>query len=273
MPELPEVETVRAGLSQEILPGTQIKGLCFHREGLRSPFPKFKNHEILGQEVKAIRRRAKYLLFFLEDKILLSHLGMTGSWRFKSEAMKHDHVEIDLEDKGTLVYRDPRRFGQFDILSASDWQRDRRFIHLGPEPLDPQKFTAELMLEKSRGRKTPVKTFIMDQKVVVGVGNIYASEALFWSKIDPRSPACNLQLQDWQVLVHKIRDVLGDAIAFGGSTISDFRQAGGSQGYFQNHHFVYACADQPCAICEQPISSTVLAGRSTFWCSSCQVMR
>ena len=136
MPELPEVETVKAGLSKEIPPGTEILGIRFHREGLRYPFPKLSNEKVRGQKIVKILRRAKYLLFFLDDMVLLSHLGMTGSWRFKDGPMKHDHIEIDLQGHRTLVYRDARRFGQFDLLNKKSWRKDRRFVSLGPEPLD-----------------------------------------------------------------------------------------------------------------------------------------
>ena len=141
---------------------------------------------------------------------------------------------------------------------------------LGPEPLDEQEFDSHYLFQVSRGRNVPLKSFIMDQKIVVGVGNIYASEALFRAKVHPLIPAGSLKLRQADTLVNSIRDVLLDSIAFGGTTISDFRQAGGSQGYFQNQLFVYGDEGSPCVYCDHPIASTVLAGRSTYWCSKCQ---
>jgi len=272
MPELPEVETVRRGLSAEIQPGTVVEDIIFNRPNLRGPLPFAGIKTAVGQPLSKIERRAKYLLLFLESQLLISHLGMTGSWRLKAESRKHDHVELKLSDGRTFVYRDPRRFGQFDIVSAKTWKEDRRFCALGPEPLDPEAFHAAYLLKVCADRKTPIKALIMDQRIVVGVGNIYASESLFWAGIHPLMPAGQLTTAQAHRLVFTIRDVLLDAIEAGGTTISDFRQAGGSEGYFQNQLFVYGSAGEPCSACDDLIASTVLAGRATYWCPKCQVL-
>lgn len=282
MPELPEVETVKRGLNQQIQKFSKIHSLRFLSPAIRNDLPFTKAPQASGQRILKISRRAKYLLFELDDLLLLSHLGMTGSWRFENfcqlsdldESPKlrdHDHIEICLEDGRVLVYRDPRRFGQFEILQKQGGLA-RRFKNLGPEPLDEGEFTGDYLFNETRKRKAPIKSLIMDQQIVVGVGNIYASEALFLAGINPNTAGDKLTLKAAKNLVYSIREVLGDAIEFGGSTISDFRQAGGSEGYFQNIHLVYNEAGYPCAECDSTISSRVIAGRSTYWCPKCQTL-
>ena len=269
MPELPEVETLKRGLEEILRPESEVKALRFLSPSLRGPLPVEKCSEVKAQKIVGIFRRAKYLFIELEEHYLLSHLGMTGSWRVKSSPRDHDHIEIDLSDGRTLVYRDPRRFGQFDILPKGLLNQDRRLKSLGPEPLG-EDFTGDYLFQIAKKKKTPIKSMIMDQRVVVGVGNIYASESLYLAQLNPFMKANRLNREQAERWVYWIRDVLEDAIAFGGTTLNDFRQAGGAEGYFQNRLFVYGEEGEPCAICDNPISSRVLTGRSTFWCSKCQ---
>ena len=270
MPELPEVETVCRGLEKIVGEQSEIKEVRLHRRGLRQDFNKKSIAKSHGQKITAIRRRAKYLLIELEKDLLVSHLGMTGSWRLKEDKRKHDHIEIYLQDGRCLVYHDPRRFGQFDLLPMGSWQQDQRFCALGPEPLDERHFTADYLLAKIEKSSSTIKGLIMDQKIVVGVGNIYASEALFLAGINPKTKGREIKKKQVRLLVHGIKEVLSEAIRCGGTTISDFRQAGGSKGYFQNHLYVYGKQGEKCCFCSSTIESQVIGGRNSFWCASCQ---
>ena len=270
MPELPEVETVRKGLSEILNEKPQIHSIRLGDKGLRKPFLKKEIKKAHGQKILSVFRRAKYLLFELEKNVLVSHLGMTGSWRLKEEKRNHDHVELKLTDGRTLVYRDPRRFGQFELLDKQLWQENIKFSSLGPEPLDKKSFHADYLHEKICNSKATIKSLIMDQKIVVGVGNIYASEALFLAGIPPMTKGQKVKHNTCSLLVESIREILQQAIECGGSTISDFRQAGGSEGYFQNFFYVYDRDGESCIYCSTSIKSQVIAGRSSFWCPGCQ---
>lgn len=267
MPELPEVETVARGLGR-LLAGSSIVRVQPLRADLRQPIPAALAG--VAGAVRGVRRRAKYLLIDLDPGSILCHLGMTGSWRLAppGDARPHDHCLIHLADGRRLAYRDPRRFGLLDWIPAG--QEHPALAHLGPEPLDEAGFTAGHLAARCRGRRTAIKALIMDQEVVVGVGNIYAQEALFRAGILPRRAAGRVQPARLAALVDEIRAVLTAAIAAGGSTISDFRQAGGEHGWFQQQHRVYGRGGQPCTACGSRLKAGAVAGRGTTWCPRCQ---
>lgn len=271
MPELPEVETVRHGL-EGLLKGAVIRRAHMLRPDIRFVIPADLPSKIAGQPVLGVRRRAKYLLIDTPSGTLLSHLGMTGTWRLSvpGQEDKHDHFYLDLFDGRRLAFRDPRRFGMIDWLAPGDEPIHPRLRTLGPEPLPGSDWSAEGLYLRSRGRKVGAKVFIMDQKVVVGVGNIYASEALFRARIRPSRPAGRLTKSDCERIVDAVCEVLEEAIKLGGSTISDFKGAGGGEGYFQSTFRVYGRAGRSCQVCGVTIRQKALGGRSTFWCGSCQ---
>ncbi len=272
MPELPEVETVRAGLERLLGTTAVIRTIDLRRADLRAPIPQELTVRFRDAPITAIRRRAKYLLFDTPRGSLLSHLGMTGTWRLAPAGNErlHDHCYLHLTDGRRLAYRDPRRFGLLDLVDIGGEATHPRLIDLGPEPLDPSAFSVDHLLDCCRGRKQALKPTIMDQQVVVGAGNIYAQEALFRAHLRPTRPAGRMTRAEAESLVGHIRSVLQEAIVAGGSTISDFRQAGGDGGYFQHNFQVYDRAGQPCASCGRPLYGAVVGGRGTTWCRQCQ---
>lgn len=272
MPELPEVETVRGGLALLLAARPVLRRIQLMRADLRAPIPKTLARRLRGQPIIAVRRRAKYLLFETPAGTLLCHLGMTGTWRLAppGDERIHDHCYLHFTDGRRLAYRDPRRFGLLDLVEPGRADEHPALAGLGPEPLDARAFTGAILAERCAGRKVAIKPLIMDQRVVVGVGNIYAAEALFRAGIRPSSVAGRVPRPRLDALVAAIRAVLREAIAAGGSTISDFRQAGGDSGYFQTRFQVYARAGKPCARCGAILRGAVLGGRSTVWCPRCQ---
>lgn len=287
MPELPEVENVRAGLAKIFATdgasheaSAVIAGVELRRADLRFEMPRDLSRKLSGETIRGVRRRAKYLMIDTDRYIVLNHLGMTGSWRLQQpgEALSvHDHVVFELQDHRRLVFRDPRRFGMLDLIKRNrdisgggDVDTHARLRNLGPEPLDPLAFNKEYLFTKSRRRQVPVKVFIMDQKVVVGVGNIYASEALFRARVSPLKKAARLSLVECERIQNAVVETLREAIAAGGSSIRDYRQADGERGVFQNSHLVYGRAGEPCVACKTPLKARVLGGRSTFYCVKCQ---
>jgi formamidopyrimidine-DNA glycosylase len=272
MPELPEVETVRSGLESQLSDHPTITSVKLMRGDIRFPVPPELPARLKNQKILGVRRRAKYLLIDTPSAILLSHLGMTGSWRFTSagDGDKHDHCYIELSDGRKLAFRDPRRFGMLDLIEPGREADHPRLKSLGPEPLDQNLFNAEYLFKKSRKRHVAVKSFIMDQKIVVGVGNIYASEALFRAGLRPQRLAGRLSQLDCERLVTAIQKVLNEAIIAGGSSIRDYRNASGEAGAFQDSHQVYERGAEPCRVCGTQIRSKVIGGRSTYWCPSCQ---
>ena len=272
MPELPEVETVRAGLAKLLGRRSRIERVELTRADLRAPIPAGFARRLAGQPITAVRRRAKYLLLDTPVVTMLCHLGMTGSWRVAAsgEERAHDHCYVHLTDGRRLAFRDPRRFGLLDLVEPGADATHRCLRDLGPEPLDKTAFTVEYLAATSRGRKQAIKPLIMDQRVVVGVGNIYAAEALFRAGIRPKRSAGRVSRASLAALVDAIRAILTQAIAAGGSTISDFRQAGGASGYFQHQFAVYDRAGQPCSVCAATLRGAVIGGRSTVWCPACQ---
>jgi len=272
MPELPEVETVRTGLDAA-LKGSKIAGVTLRRADLRIPFPENMAARLAGKTIESIRRRAKYLLFDLGGgDVLIAHLGMSGRFsvvpKFSKKLGTHDHVVITLTDGRALIYNDPRRFGLMTIAQSSELTSHPLFAALGPEPLEKEFSTAYLKLELTR-RNTAVKVALMDQALVVGVGNIYASEALFLAGIDPNIPAKTVADRA-KPIIAVIRKVLTDAIESGGSSLRDFMHVSGESGYFQHRFNVYGREGKPCFSCGEPVRSTRLSGRSTFFCPHCQ---
>jgi formamidopyrimidine-DNA glycosylase len=268
MPELPEVETVRRGLAP-LLVGQVLERVELTRTDLRAAIPHDFARRLTGQPVTAVRRRAKYLLFDTPAATALCHLGMTGTWREcpAGQERTHDHLYLSLANGRRLAFRDPRRFGLLDLVDPGDGHP--ALDRLGPEPLSAA-FHGDYLHAVIHHRKQAVKVLIMDQALVVGVGNIYAQEACFRAGILPALPGHRLTRDRCARLVDEIRAVLTAAIAAGGSTISDFRQAGGDAGYFQHDFRVYDRAGQPCPTCATPLRGGVLGGRSTVWCRSCQ---
>jgi formamidopyrimidine-DNA glycosylase len=275
MPELPEVEITRRGLAAH-LTGLTIADAVIRNGSLRWPIPKSLPKLLRGQKIRSLKRRAKYLLMDCGSGTLILHLGMSGSLRIlpvNTPAGKHDHFDLVL-DNGTLMrLRDPRRFG------AVLWQEGDPASHpllaaLGPEPLPDtsrkSEFDARYLYEATRGRSVKIKQCIMDSRIMVGVGNIYANEALFRAGIKPQLAAGKLSLARCERLVRAIRATLNEAIEQGGSSLRDFVDTSGKQGYFQQHYWVYGRGGEPCRHCGTPIKQIRQGQRSSFYCGSCQ---
>ena len=267
MPELPEVETVVKGLQKQLV-NQRIKRVEVITPQLRFPVPPSLKRIFTASHIHDITRRAKYILIHTDKGILLNHLGMTGTWREDVSEKKHDHFKLYLESGKCLVYNDPRRFGYIDYFDPK--QSCHWLEHLGPEPLDKKSFNKDYLLSRLKTSRSPIKTFIMNQKNVVGVGNIYASEALFMANINPLRPSDKIKKQEAEALIDSIQKVLRRAIKKGGSTIRDFKSAGGSQGYFQMEFKVYGREGLPCSFCGRPIKQLKIGQRSSFYCSKCQ---
>lgn len=274
MPELPEVETVCRGL-EPVLLHRRIVRVDVRRKDLRRPFPRGLKGRVESARVTWIARRAKYILIHLDnDFVLVIHLGMSGRIVFQGDGYKpqtHDHFILHLEDGRQVVLNDPRRFGVVDLVRGDGLDAHPLFAHLGPEPLG-NGFSGPVLAAALKNRKAAIKQVIMDQSVVVGVGNIYASEALFLSGINPAHPAAQIQGKRAEALVAAIRDVLNRAIAAGGSTLRDHRQVSGELGYFQHDFTVYGREGQACRGCDCDIAKTggirkiVQGGRASFYC-------
>jgi len=273
MPELPEVENAVQSLVRLKVCGQKLAGVELRRENLRTPLDPTIGGQLRGQMISSVHRRGKFILFHLEKHVLLNHLGMSGAWRGlqdDEEIGLHDHVILRFENGFSLVYRDPRRFGLLELYKETEVTQSRWLKGLGIEPLDVKAFTGEYLYAISRGQNRPVKSFLMDQACVVGVGNIYASEVLFGVGIRPTRPTRLLTRGQCENLVDCIRKVLKRAIRAGGSTIRDYQNSERRKGSFQNQLQVYGRAEQGCRKCQTPIRSAVVGGRSTFWCSTCQ---
>lgn len=273
MPELPEVEVICQGLAPHVI-GRRILAVTHSGKKLRCPFPRAAVAKWgIGATVVAITRRAKYLLLHLDNHALIVvHLGMSGRLcltRPEEPVRPHDHVRIRLDSKWELRLNDARRFGLFDLLPPTAAADPKWLRNLGPEPFD-NAFTAASLHEKAQGKGSPIKNLLMDNRVVVGIGNIYASESLFAAKVSPLRPAGEVSLAACKRVVASSRTILHQAIAAGGTTISDFVNCAGEAGYFQLQLMVYDRAGQPCRVCQSPIRKVVLSGRSTFFCPRCQ---
>ena len=270
MPELPEVETTRRGIAPH-LEGALLQGATVRQPRLRWPVPDDLSAVIAGERIAAVRRRAKYLLVDTAPGSVILHLGMSGSLRIVDAARTpgpHDHVDLLFGAGRALRLTDPRRFGAV-LWVAGDPLHHPLLSALGPEPLGPD-FHGEVLHRAAAGRSAPVKHLIMDAGVVVGVGNIYASEALWRAGIHPRRPARRIALTRYRALAQAIRDVLADAIAAGGTTLRDFVDEAGQPGYFSRQLAVYDREGQPCPRCAAPIRRAVLGQRSTYYCPRCQ---
>jgi len=269
MPELPEVETSRRGIEPHIA-GEKILTVTIRNRSLRWPVSRSVDRNLSGNHVTCVTRRAKYLLINTASGSAILHLGMSGSVFIVDHgtaAGVHDHVDFDFANGKTLRFRDPRRFGSLH------WSRDplnhKLLKSLGPEPLgDP--FDAAYLWQASRGRRVSVKQFIMNANVVVGVGNIYASEALFLASINPKTAAGRISKNRYAVLVAAIKDVLGKAIIAGGTTLRDFYGGDGEAGYFQQQLEAYGRDGEPCRRCDTPITAITQGQRSTYYCKQCQ---
>jgi len=269
MPELPEVETSRRGIAPWV-EEQDVSDVIIRDRRLRWPVPEDIDNCLPGQRIRAVRRRAKYLLFETGAGTAMLHLGMSGSVRIidaDEPAGKHDHVDIRFGSGKALRFRDPRRFGS--LLWAEDPFEHALLRNLGPEPLSGE-FNGDYLWQSSRGRKVSIKPFIMNASIVVGVGNIYASEALFGAGIHPRRRAGRVARHRRDRLVTTIKSVLERAIDAGGTTLRDFHGGDGEPGYFSRQLDVYDRDGLPCRACETPISAIVLGQRSTFYCKSCQ---
>ncbi len=272
MPELPEVEVVCRGLSP-LLVDQRVRSVELMRDNLRFPLPVSMVQELPGLIFSSISRRSKYLLFcFDRGPVLIWHLGMTGQFHVLDQSAPpgaHEHVRINMENGAALCYRDARRFGYVGLSSHEELAGHKWFAQLGPEPLGDS-FSADYLIGYCKGRRAAIKALLMNAHVVVGVGNIYANEALFRSGIHPGRAAGKISKARIAVLVEAVRSVLGEAIDAGGSTISDFVQADGKPGYFAHQFRVYGREGEPCYQCGRSIRRMVQSGRSTFYCLGCQ---
>lgn len=269
MPELPEVETTRRGLEPHLL-GRRIERVVLRRDALRWPIPAEVSARLLGEEITAIRRRAKYLLLDTSAGSALWHLGMSGSLRVLDgdvPVRAHDHVDVALDDGRVLRFNDPRRFGC--LLWQAPCQVHELLQGLGPEPLSDD-FDGDHLFALSRGRKAPIKTFLMDQAVVVGVGNIYAAEALFEAGIQPLREAGKVSRQRYARLVDAVKRILAHAITRGGTTLRDFISPDGLPGYFEQELFVYGRGGEPCKRCGTTLREARIGQRASVWCPRCQ---
>jgi formamidopyrimidine-DNA glycosylase len=270
MPELPEVETTRRGIRAALV-GQRVRAFDLREPRLRWPVEPGIAAAIAGQQVRDVERRAKYLLVRLERGTLIAHLGMSGSLRVMpagSPRLLHDHYDLVLDSGQCLRFNDPRRFGSLHWCPG-DPHAHPLLADLGPEPLDDA-FGAGHLAARARRRKAAVKLFLMDQRIVVGVGNIYASEALFRAGVRPRRAAGRVRPAEWERIAAAIRAVLGDAIRQGGTTLRDYVNADGTPGYFRQQLYVYERAGEPCRRCATPIRHLVQGQRSTYFCPQCQ---
>lgn len=282
MPELPEVETVRRGLLP-VMEGARIARAEVNRPDLRWPFPDRMADRLTGRTVTALRRRSKYILADLDSgETLLVHLGMSGRMLISGAQLgsfhhdhpapqKHDHVVLHLGNGARITFNDARRFGAMDLMPTDRADQHLLLRDLGPEPFGND-FNEPYLAGRLKGRKTPIKAALLDQRIVAGLGNIYVAETLFRARISPLRLAGELAEAQVYSLVPVIREVLAEAIEAGGSSLRDFRQANGELGYFSKHFQVYDREGDPCETpgCTGTITRSVQSGRSSFWCPTCQ---
>lgn len=269
MPELPEVETSRRGIEPHIVDAT-VTAVIIRNRRLRWPISPAVDRNLAGQTITSVGRRAKYLLINTNNGTAILHLGMSGSVFIvdhDTPAGIHDHVDIEFDSGKILRFRDPRRFGS--LHWSKHPLRHKLLINLGPEPLTDG-FCGEYLRKKSRGRRVSIKQFIMNAQVVVGVGNIYASEALYLAGINPRRTAGRIALLRYELLASVIKEVLARAITAGGTTLRDFYGGDGEAGYFQQQLQVYGRNGEPCRRCKAEITVIVQGQRSTYYCKRCQ---
>jgi formamidopyrimidine-DNA glycosylase len=270
LPELPEVETTRRGLDPHAH-GQRIAALKLYDRRLRWPIPPSLPRTLAGQRILATGRRAKYLLLHLDSGTLIVHLGMSGNLRVLPAAaprLAHDHFDLVLGSGTALRFNDPRRFGSLHF-TRGDPQRHRLLAHLAPEPFD-REFDGAYLWRITRRRRLAVKQLLMNSRLVVGVGNIYASEALFRARLRPRRAARSLSRAECARLARAVRAVLSQAIRAGGTTLRDYLRADGSPGYFRQRLYVYERAGRPCRRCGAAVRAIAQGQRSTYYCPSCQ---
>ncbi len=270
MPELPEVETTRRGIEKH-LRGKTVSDVVVRQRQLRWPIPKSLARHLKTQTINAVERRGKYLLVQFDRGTLMIHLGMSGSLRVLGKAVpaeKHDHFDLVLNSDKCLRLRDPRRFGA--ILWADNWRQHDLIKDLGPEPLGND-FNADYLYAKSRKRKVAVKNFIMNSHIVVGVGNIYASEALFRAGVRPTRLAGKISKLEATTLVEVSKTVLQEAIKQGGTTLRDFTASDGKPGYFKQQLAVYGREGEPCLHCKAIIKQITIGRRASYYCPKCQI--
>ncbi|MGH8226710.1 MAG: bifunctional DNA-formamidopyrimidine glycosylase/DNA-(apurinic or apyrimidinic site) lyase [Steroidobacteraceae bacterium] len=270
MPELPEVETTRRGIEPHVL-GRTILGLEIHDSRLRWPVPPELPEQLAGQRIERVGRRAKYLLIGLTRGTLLWHLGMSGSLRVLpvgTPRRTHDHLDLILDSGRVLRFNDPRRFGSLHYTTG-DCLAHPLLAHLAPEPLGPG-FDADYLWKITRKRRVTIKQLLMNSRLVVGVGNIYANEALFRAHVRPRRAARGLTRVETARLARAIPEVLELAIRAGGTTLRDYVGADGNPGYFRQRLSVYERAGEPCRLCHTPIRAVIQGQRSTYYCPVCQ---
>ena len=269
MPELPEVETTRIGIAPFLL-GEVIQSITVRNYKLRWPILKSIHQKLPGQEIREVKRRGKYIILMTDKASIIIHLGMSGHLNIllkPTPPQKHDHVDVIFNSGTTLRFTDPRRFGSF-IYTKKPYQH-KLLSDLGVEPLSKD-FSADYLYKKSRTRKTSIKNFIMDAKVVVGIGNIYANESLFKSGISPKRHANKISFDRYQLLVQSAKEVLENALQKGGTTLRDFVNSEGKPGYFQQKLKVYGKTGQPCPVCGSIIKLIRQGERSTYYCGQCQ---
>jgi formamidopyrimidine-DNA glycosylase len=270
VPELPEVETTRRGIEPHVV-GRRIRRLQIHERRLRWPVDLAMVSTVAGAFIRRAGRRAKYLLIETDAGTLILHLGMSGSLRVMptdAPRIAHDHVDIELDSGKTLRFNDPRRFGSL-MFTTADPDLHPLLEGLAPEPLEDA-FDADYLWRITRRRSVAIKQLIMNAKLVVGVGNIYASEALFRARIRPRRQARSLKRDECAKLVRAIKATLAMAVKVGGTTLRDYVGADGNPGYFRQRLYVYEREGQPCRVCRRPIRQITQGARSTYWCPHCQ---
>jgi formamidopyrimidine-DNA glycosylase len=276
MPELPEVEVTRRGVAPHV-EGRTVYSVVLRREGLRWPFPADLPQTLAGKLVVRTGRRGKYLLLHFAHGTLIIHLGMSGHLRVLDPGIppeKHDHFDLEVEGpngRQVLRMKDPRRFGAVLWHADADGLLEHHALlrGLGVEPLESG-FSGKLLYDQTRQRGTSVKQVLMAGDIVVGVGNIYASESLFRAGINPKTPAKRVSLARYEKLAQAVREILAEAIVQGGSTLRDFISVNGQSGYFQQSYFVYDRAGEPCRVCAAPVRQIKQGQRSTFYCVNCQ---
>ena len=273
MPELPEVEVITRGLTPHVM-GQTFLSLSFSNKKLRVTLPKTEARALLqGATVIGVARRAKYITISMDNgALLVIHLGMTGNLGIfpkGSKRAKHDHVRFLMDNGMELRYNDTRRFGSIRVFATMGREQEEFFKNMGPEPFSDD-FSGEYLSQRAHGKSKPIKNFLMDSHIVVGIGNIYANEILFAAGVNPTRAVDEISLSNWQRIITKTQKILTQAIAAGGSTISDFVNSSGEKGYFQLSLQVYGRKGENCPKCDAPIIKTNMAGRATFFCSKCQ---
>ncbi len=275
MPELPEVEVLRRSLEPRLL-GRRIERVEVRSPALREPLDRRALSRLAGRRIESLRRRAKYLLIDLEGaSTLVIHLGMSGRFTIVPAGApieRHEHLAFHLDSRSSrwrLRLVDPRRFGLAFTLPACELPADRHFVHLGVEPLG-EELTARYLRDRARGRRGPIKAFLMDARIVVGVGNIYACETLWQARVHPRRSVARISPATWERLTKAVREVLAQAIEEGGTTLIDFTDGEGNAGYFQVSLAAYGRESEPCHRCGRALRRIVQSNRSTFYCPGCQ---